>query len=117
MQTYGARTSSAINAAAVSCMSGKESVSDSVATNPREGVEESVCERVVLKPRNGRFRMPALAAEHVVPLKDLVQNDSVHKPAQTDAQEDSGDAWTCDSLGIPARSTVRTGFVCRGDGR
>jgi hypothetical protein len=75
MQTYGARTSSAINAAAVSCMSGKESVSDSVATNPREGVEESVCERVVLKPRNGRFRMPALAAEHVVPLKDLVEND------------------------------------------
>jgi hypothetical protein len=53
-------------------------------------VEESVCERVVLKPRNGRFRMPALAAEHVVPLKDLVENDSVHKPAETDAQQDSG---------------------------
>jgi hypothetical protein len=29
--------------------------------------------------------MPALAAEHVVPLKDLVENDSVHKPAETDA--------------------------------
>jgi hypothetical protein len=26
--------------------------------DPCEGVEESVCERVVLKPRNGRFRMP-----------------------------------------------------------
>jgi hypothetical protein len=26
-------------------------------------------------PENGRFRMPALAAEHVVPLKDLVEND------------------------------------------
>jgi hypothetical protein len=83
----------------------------------RSRVLATVCERVVLKPRNGRSRMPALAAEHVVPLKDLVENDSVHKPAETDAQQDSGDAWTCDSLGIPARSKVRTGSVCRVDGR
>lgn len=85
--------------------------------DPHEGVEESVCERVVLKPRNGRFRMPAHAAEHVVPLKDLVEKDSIHRPAETDAQQDSGDAWTCDSLGIPARSKVRTGSVCRVDRR
>jgi hypothetical protein len=32
-----------------------------------------------------------LAAEHVVPLQELVQEDTVEEPAQADAQKDAGE--------------------------
>jgi hypothetical protein len=58
--------------------------------DPCSGVEETIRERVVLKSCHGRLGVVALAAEQVVPLKDLVEDDAVHKAAESDAEQDSG---------------------------
>ena len=55
---------------------------------PRGGVKESVPERVRLEPGNGGGRIAALAREHVMPLKDLVEHDPVDEAPEPDAEQD-----------------------------
>src|SRR5829696_1814190 len=60
--------------------------------DPGERMEEAVRKRVRLEARHRRGRVAALAAQHVVPLEDLVEDDAVDEPAEPDAEEDAGRA-------------------------
>jgi hypothetical protein len=53
-------------------------------------VEEPVPECVRFQPRHSRWRIVAFAGEHVVPLEDLVEDDSIHETAEADAEKESG---------------------------
>jgi hypothetical protein len=55
---------------------------------PGQGVEETVPAHVEL--HRGERGRRAHGREHVVPLKDLVEDDAVGKPAQTNAEEQAG---------------------------
>jgi hypothetical protein len=61
--------------------------------------EDSVPERIRLQAVNSGLRVAAFAGEHVMPLEQLVEHDSVHKAAQPDPQHD------------PGCSRTRPGFV------
>jgi hypothetical protein len=56
---------------------------------PRGGMEESIGERVVLQAPNRGLRVIPFAAQQVVPLEDLVEDDAVHEPPKTDPDQDS----------------------------
>ena len=75
--------------------------------DPRRGVKEAVPERVGLKSGDRRLRIAALAGQHVVPLKDLVQDDAVHEPAEADPEQDAGSTW---ASGGPQRVAAA---ICR----
>lgn len=53
-------------------------------------MEEPVSERVVFSAADRACRAAALVGQHVVPLEDLVEHDSVHKPTEPDAKEKRG---------------------------
>jgi hypothetical protein len=57
--------------------------------HPGGGMEESIGERVVLQPSDGGLRVIPFAAQQVVPLEDLMEDNAVHEPAETDPDQDS----------------------------
>lgn len=83
-------------------------------SDPGCGVEKTIPERVCFQALNGGLGVASFAAEHVVPLKHLVKKDAVRKPAQADAEQDSGGAGAGDSLGaVVVLAGVPTGIDCR----
>lgn len=54
---------------------------------PHDEVKEPVHEGVHFQPRDRVDGVNVCVAHHVVPLQDLVQDDSVHKAAKTQAVE------------------------------
>ena len=68
----------------------------------------------VSNPADGRCRVVALVAEHVVPLQDLMQDDPIDKPAQTDAEQDPGSprASDCDIGFVRDRPQRAAGSAC-----
>jgi hypothetical protein len=65
---------------------------------PRGGMEESIGERVVLQAPDRRLRVSSFAAQQVVPLEDLVEDDAVHEPPETDPDQDSWRSRTTSGL-------------------
>src|SRR5215207_5992827 len=65
---------------------------------PCRGVEQPIPKHVVFQARDSRFRVAAFAAEQVVPLEDLVEDDPVYEAAEADAEQDSGGAGPGDRL-------------------
>src|SRR5215207_11662967 len=65
---------------------------------PCRGVEQAIPKHVGLQAGDSRFRVAAFAAEHVVPLEDLVEDDPVYEAAEADADQDSGGAGARDRL-------------------
>ena len=61
----------------------------------------------VSRTRHRRLGVVALAREHVVPLKNLVEDDAVHESAQSDAKQDSRGTRPRD--GFVNRVVVRSG--------
>lgn len=55
--------------------------------DPHRGVKEPIGEGVVFQPDNGAGRAAAFIREHVVPLEDLVKQDSIDKTPETDAHQ------------------------------
>src|SRR5215212_1849158 len=53
-------------------------------SEPGEGVEETVGNRVLLQVVHACRREPGASGQHVVPLEDLVEHDAVHEPAEPD---------------------------------
>ena len=45
------------------------------------------------------FRVVAFAGQHVVPLKDLVEDDAIHEPSEADSEEEPGEAGAGNRLG------------------
>jgi hypothetical protein len=62
--------------------------------DPGKRMKEAVRKRVVLKTPHRRLRVIALATQEVVPLQNLVQHDSVDKPAQANSNQDPWRART-----------------------
>ena len=64
-----------------------------VEPQPREdvsaGVKEAVPKRVDLQVLN-TLRRVARACQHVMPLKELMQDDAIKEPAQTQSEQDAG---------------------------
>ena len=52
-------------------------------------MKQAVGQRVVLQTPDGGIGVIALAAQQVVPLEDLVEDDAVHEPAEADPNQDS----------------------------
>jgi len=61
--------------------------------HPRSGMKEAVGERVVFQTPHRGLGVIALAAQQVVPLEDLVEDDAVHETAESDPQQDARSAW------------------------
>jgi hypothetical protein len=62
-------------------------------------MEKAVPERIRLQSGDRGFRVVAFAGEHMVPLKDLVEDDAIHQPSEADPEEESGEAGAGNSLG------------------
>jgi hypothetical protein len=59
--------------------------------DPRRHMEEAVDQRVGLQPGDGVHRLAAVVpGEHVVPLQDLVEDDTVDETAKSEAQDEGG---------------------------
>ena len=71
-------------------------------------MEEAIPERVGSSPATVVFRIAALAREHVVPLRDLVMNDSIDEAAEAYAEQDRRRAEPGDRLIGPAISLPRS---------
>src|SRR5829696_4439265 len=56
--------------------------------HPRDGMEEPIGERVVLQAPDGGRRVFPFAAQQVVPLEDLMEDNAVHEPPETDPDQD-----------------------------
>jgi hypothetical protein len=57
--------------------------------DPGGGMEESIGERVVFQPSDGGLRVIRFAAQQVVPLEDLMEDNAVHEPPETDPDQNS----------------------------
>jgi hypothetical protein len=53
-------------------------------------VEEPVPKRIRLQSGDRRGWIAALAREHVMPLQDLVQDNAIEKPTETNTDEQTG---------------------------
>ena len=53
-------------------------------------MKEAVCQRVDFQPGNGVHRVAAYVADHVVPLKDLVEHNAVNEAPKTQAVQQPG---------------------------
>jgi hypothetical protein len=58
--------------------------------DPGPDVEEAVCKCVVLQPDDGARWVAALVREHVVPLKNLMEQDAIHEATDTNAHQEGG---------------------------
>ena len=66
--------------------------------------KKAVGQGVHLETGLGGHGVVVHAADHVVPLEDLVQDDAVHEASQTQAVQGGrrpGMGWTFGSLGVP----------------
>ena len=61
-------------------------------------MEQAVLKSVGLEPRYGRIGVAALTGQHVVPLKDLVEQNAVHQPTEADPYQDPRETRTSDRL-------------------
>src|SRR5215211_1267031 len=78
--------------------------------DPGSSVEEAVREGVVLETGDRGRRVVIFAAQEVVPLEDLMEDDPVDEPTQTNADQDSWRAGTRRLLAVdsaPARCLGR----------
>lgn len=57
--------------------------------DPGGGMEEAIGERVDLQASDSGLWVLPFAAQQVVPLEDLVEDNAVHKPPETDPDQDS----------------------------
>ena len=57
--------------------------------DPRRDVEETVGEHVVFQPTDGGGGVLSGGGEHVVPLENLVEHDSIQEPAEPNTEKEA----------------------------